>query len=86
MMRLPRTELIGRRNQDFVAPEDFEMVVGNIRSGFERPYEITLVRGDGSRFAVELVGKDLVYADVTHRMTAFRDISDRRQAEAHIHF
>ncbi len=86
MMRLPRAELIGRRNQDFIAPEDFETVVGNIRSGFERPYEITLIRGDGSRFAVELVGKDLVYANVTHRMTVIRDISDRKQAEAHIQF
>ncbi|MEO8385618.1 MAG: PAS domain S-box protein, partial [Betaproteobacteria bacterium] len=86
MMRLPRLELIGRRNQDFVAPEDFETVVGNIRSGFERPYEITLVRADGSRFVVELVGKDLVYANVTHRMTVIRDISDRKKAEAHIQF
>lgn len=86
MMRLTQGELIGRRNQDFIAPEDLETVVSNIRSGFERPYEITLVRDDGSRFAVELVGKDLVYAGVTHRMTVMRDISDRKQAEAHIQF
>jgi diguanylate cyclase (GGDEF)-like protein/PAS domain S-box-containing protein len=86
LIRLPRAELIGRRNQDFIAPEDFETVVSNIRSGFERPYEITLVRGDGSRVAVELVGKDLVYANVTHRMTVIRDISDRKRAEAHIQF
>ena len=29
---------------------------------------------------------DLVYANVTHRMTVIRDISDRKQAEAHIQF
>ena len=86
MMRLPRAELIGRRIQEFIAPEDFEMVVSNIRAGFERPYEITLVRNDGSRVSVELVGKDLVYGGVTHRMTALRDISDRKQAEARIQF
>ncbi len=86
MMRLTHAELIGRRNQDFIAPEDLETVVSNIRAGFERPYEITLIRDDGSRFAVELVGKDLVYAGVTHRMTVIRDISDRKQAEARIQF
>ena len=86
MMRLTHAELIGRRNQDFIAPEDFETVVSNIRAGFERPYEITLIRDDGSRFAVELVGKELVYAGVTHRMTVIRDISDRKQAEARIQF
>ena len=86
MMRMTHAQLVGRRNQDFIAPEDIETVVGNIRSGFERPYEITLVRDDGSRFAVELVGKDLVYAGVTHRMTVIRDISERKQAEARIQF
>ena len=86
MMRLTHAQLIGRRNQDFIAPEDFETVVSNIRAGFERPYEITLIRDDGSRIAVELVGKELVYAGVTHRMTVMRDISDRKQAEARIQF
>ena len=86
MMRMTQIELVGRRNQDFIAAEDLETVVSNIRSGFERPYEITLIRADGSKLAVELVGKDLVYAGVTQRMTVIRDISDRKQAEAHIQF
>ena len=86
MMRTTHDGLVGRPNRDFIAPEDLETVVSNIRAGFERPYEITLVRDDGSRMAVELVGKDLVYAGVTHRMSVIRDISDRKQAEARIQF
>ena len=86
MMRLTQGALVGRRNQDFIAPEDLETVVSNIRACFERPYEVTLIRDDGSRFPVELVGKGLVYRGVTHRMTVIRDISDRKQAEAHIQF
>ena len=86
MLRMTHADLVGRRNQDFIAPEDLETVVNNIRSGFERPYEIALVRDDGSRFAVELVGKGLVFAGVTHRMTVIRDISDRKEAEARIQF
>ena len=86
MLRTTQGELVGRRNLDFVAPEDMETVVSNIRAGFERPYEITLIRNDGSRLAVELVGKGLAYHGITHRMTVIRDITDRKQAEAHIQF
>ncbi len=86
MIRLPASELIGRPNVDFIAPESIEAVVNNIRAGFERPYEVTLLRSDGSRFVSELVGKDIVSGGKTLRMTAIRDISDRKQAEARIQF
>lgn len=86
MVRLSMNELIGRRNIEFIAPESIETVVNNIRSGFERPYEVTLLRADGTRFACELVGKDIVSSGKTLRMTAIRDISDRKQAEARIQF
>ena len=86
MTRLSVNELIGRQNADFIAAESIEAVVNNIRAGFERPYEVTLLRADGTRFAAELVGKDIVSNGKTLRMTAIRDISDRKQAEARIHF
>ena len=86
MTRLSVNQLIGRQNADFVAPESIEAVVNNIRAGFERPYEVTLLRADGTRFAAEVVGKDIVSSGKTLRMTAIRDISDRKQAEARIHF
>jgi diguanylate cyclase (GGDEF)-like protein/PAS domain S-box-containing protein len=86
LMRTTHDALVGRRNLDFVAVEDQQRTVSNMRAGFERPYEVTLVRDDGSRLAVELVGKNLVYAGVKHRMTVIRDISDRKQAEARIRF
>ena len=86
MFRMTLRELVGRRNLDFVAPGDFETATSNIRANFERPYEVTLIRSDGSKFPAEVVGKSVVYHGVTHRMTAIRDISDRKQAEAHIQF
>jgi diguanylate cyclase (GGDEF)-like protein/PAS domain S-box-containing protein len=86
MVRLSAADLIGRPNAAFIAPESIEVVVNNIRSRFERPYEVTLLRADGSRFAAELVGKDIVSRGKTLRMTAIRDISDRKQAEARIQF
>ena len=86
MFRIPAGELIGRSNIDFVAPESVESVVNNIRAGFERPYEATLMRADGTRFAADVVGKDIVSNGKTLRMTTMRDISDRKQAEARIQF
>jgi len=86
MVRLPVEQLIGQLNARFIAPESMEIVVNHIRSGFERPYEVTLIRADGTRFAAELVGKDIVSSGKTQRMTAIRDISDRKQAEARIQF
>ncbi len=86
MMRVPQPELIGRRYQDFLSPDDFQAVANNRREGLERPYEVTVVRPDGSRFAVETVGKNLVYGGVTHRMSVLRDVTDRKEAEARIQF
>jgi diguanylate cyclase (GGDEF)-like protein/PAS domain S-box-containing protein len=86
MVRLSHDQLIGRNNADFIDPDSMESVVNNIRAGFERPYEVTLVRADGTRFAAELVGKDMAYAGKIVRMTVIRDISDRKQAEARIQF
>ncbi|MEQ1516788.1 MAG: EAL domain-containing protein [Usitatibacteraceae bacterium] len=86
MMRSTHTALVGRLLKEFVSPEDFEKVLSNRTSGFEQPYEIFVIRDDGSKFAAECVGKDLDYGGVTHRMTVIRDISDRKQAEARIQF
>ena len=86
MMRIPTAQLLGRQAQDFVAPASREIVQENIRAGFERPYEATMLRADGSEFAAEVVGKDIVDRGRTVRMTAIRDISDRKQAEARIQF
>ncbi|MBL8514804.1 MAG: EAL domain-containing protein [Betaproteobacteria bacterium] len=86
MVRLSERELIGRRNIEFIAPESIELVAANIKSGFDRPYEAVLLRADGSRFTAELNGKDVETDGKTIRMTAVRDISERKQAEARIQF
>lgn len=86
MIRLKPEELIGRSNLEFIAPESMEVIVENMRQGFERNYEATLVRSDGTKFAAEIMGRNVVSNGKALRMTAFRDISDRKQAEARIQF
>jgi diguanylate cyclase (GGDEF)-like protein/PAS domain S-box-containing protein len=79
-------DLIGRPVLDFVAPESRDTVLNNIRMGYERPYEGTILHRDGSRIAVELTGKVMPYKGKHYRMTVIRDIRARKDAEARIQF
>ena len=79
-------ELVGRPVLDFVAPDARDTVLNNIRMGYERPYEGAIVHKDGTRIAVELTGKVMPFKGAPYRMTVIRDIRDRKEAEARIHF
>lgn len=75
-------EIIGRNVLDFVpSPSDRELVSDTIRSGDEQPYEITVVRRDGSAVDVEVRGRSTAYQGRSVRVASIRDISDRRQLE-----
>jgi diguanylate cyclase (GGDEF)-like protein/PAS domain S-box-containing protein len=86
MMRASREQMLGHPVLDFVVPECRETVAHHIRSGYEQPYEGAVVRADGTTIAVELVGKVIMYKGKTLRMTVVRDIRDRKENEARIHF
>ncbi len=86
MARTAREKMLGCSVLDFIAPECRETVAHHIRSGYEQPYEGAVVRADGTIIAVELVGKVIMYKGKTLRMTIVRDIRDRKETEARIHF
>jgi two-component system cell cycle sensor histidine kinase/response regulator CckA len=75
-------ELIGEDVTRFVAPEDLELVASKMRSGFDRPYEHRALRKDGSIVYVEACGRSVTYRGLECRMTALRDITERRRMEA----
>ncbi len=81
MLGGPLTELLGRPVQDFVAPEDLELVRSRMASGVEGPYLHLARRSDGSSFPVEVRARSLPYRGRTVRVTALRDVSARVQAE-----
>ncbi len=86
LIRAPREKLLGRAVLDFAGAECKATVAHHIRSGYEQPYEGTVVREDGTVVAAEFVGKVILYKGQTLRMTIVRDISDRKENEARIHF
>jgi two-component system cell cycle sensor histidine kinase/response regulator CckA len=74
-------EVVGLPILQFATPETRELVARNVAAGHEKPYEVVGVRRDGSHIPVELVGKNTAYLGAPARVTAMRDITERRQAE-----
>jgi|GEM_PF-1068482 len=74
-------EAIGRPGTDWVITEHRDLVINNIMAGNENPYEVTALRKDGSTFPCEIQGKQIVHQGRQIRVTALRDITNRRKAE-----
>jgi len=77
-------ELIGMNGLDLIAPEHRPHVLEKIRSGYELPYDAEGLRKDGTRYALEIHGKNIPYHGRTIRVTEFRDITSRKDAEDRI--
>lgn len=74
-------EALGRSGLEWVAPESRELVKRNMLGGYSEPYEVLALRKDGSAFPAEVRGRAMPYQDRMVRVTALRDITDRRTAE-----
>ncbi len=81
MLGYERSEVIGHQAIDFVTPETRSIVAESIRSQRETAYEHQLVRKDGTRIQAEAQAKMMSMGGRTVRMTALRDITERRHAE-----
>ena len=75
-------EIVGRSIHDFGPPESVAAVTAAVREGRETPYEAMGLRRDGSTFLAELTGRSATYRGRPVRMTAIRDITERRRGEA----
>jgi two-component system, cell cycle sensor histidine kinase and response regulator CckA len=74
-------EIIGMHATQFVVPEQRDLVAQHIVNKWESPYEITAVRKDGSTFPAEVFGRAIPYSGEDCRVTAIRDITERKRAE-----
>ncbi len=78
-------EAVGRYGAEWIVPEDREMVMHNMLSGYEEPYEITALCKDGTTFPAEICGRMMHYKGCAVRVTALRDITDRKQAAEEVY-
>ncbi len=74
-------EVIGLSPVEMTTPESAELILNNVQSGFEKPYEITGIKKDGATISIEVIGKKCVYQGREARITAFRDITEIKRAE-----
>ena len=74
-------DLIGANVMEFVAPESRATVLARIQTHDEQPYEHMARRRDGSVFPVEVHGRLMRAEGKTLRVSAIRDITERRKAD-----
>ena len=79
-----REELVGSDGLKLVAPEYRELVMHNILSDYEKPYDVEGVHKDGTRYSLEASGKKIPYKGRDIRVTEFRDITNRKLIEQKI--
>jgi PAS domain S-box-containing protein len=82
MFGYERDEVIGHQIVELVAPEWRDSIAERIRAGQETIMGHRLLRKDGSTFSAEAQAKMVRAGDRTLRMTALRDITERKLAEA----
>ena len=75
------SEVIGMHALDFAAPESRDLLLRNIVSGYQEPFEGTGLRKDGTTFPVEVCGRPIPYQGKMVTVAAVRDLTDRKRAE-----
>jgi diguanylate cyclase len=79
-------EIIGREMLSFVVPEHRDVARQRVAAASEDPYEIDILRADGSRVPVEVLSREMDYKGERVRVAAVRDMTERKAAEAQIRF
>ncbi len=77
-------ELLQMTTIDLFRPEDQEKAKRNVFSGYEKPYEITGLTKDGVEVPMEVSGKMHSFNGKEVRITAFRDLTEKKKAEEEI--
>jgi PAS domain S-box-containing protein len=76
-----RPELIGMAILDLVAPESSDAAIEQLEAPTDPSYESLCRRQDGSTLLVEVAARNIPYGDRTVRVTAVRDVTERRRVE-----
>lgn len=79
-----REELVGMDGLNLIAQEYQSTVMQHILEGYEKLYDVEGIRKDGTRYDVEIHGKNIPYKGQNIRVTEFRDITERKRAKQKI--
>lgn len=77
-----REELLVKETTEIIFhPESVDYVRDQIINGIEKPYETRAVKKDGTIFPVEIEARNIMHEGSLIRVTALRDITERKKAE-----
>jgi two-component system cell cycle sensor histidine kinase/response regulator CckA len=74
-------ELMGKNPTELIIPEDRKIVTEYIQSHYSSPYEVTALRKDSTTFPIEVFGRSFSFQGFEGRVTAIRDLTERKKAE-----
>ena len=77
-------ELVAMDGLQLIVPEYREHVIQKIRAGHELPFDVLGLRKDGTRYHLEIHGKNIPFQNRKVGVTEFRDISNRKLIEKSI--
>ena len=77
-------ELIGMNGLKLIAERSRDLVMNNISSGYEEPYEADGLRKNGNEFPMRLEARNIPYKGKMVRTVEFRDITEQKNAELEI--
>ncbi len=80
----PVEDLIGMDGLLLIAPESREMVMANIVAGYEKPYEATGLRKDGTAYPLRLEARMIPYKGQQVRVVEFRDETKQKSLESQL--
>ncbi len=81
ILAAPRHDLIGQNLLKLVHPDDLPTVMHHMRHRFARPYSVRMYRRTGEMFWAEIESCDIEIDGHPCRVSALRDVTERRQAE-----
>jgi PAS domain S-box-containing protein len=76
-----KAEIIGMNLFTVIHADYHDLVKENIVKQVAPPYQILLIRKDGSTFDAEIQAQNINYQGETFRVACIRDITERKQAE-----
>ncbi|MGE4193605.1 MAG: PAS domain S-box protein [Pseudodesulfovibrio sp.] len=77
-------ELIGMDGLLLIAESSRNKVMDNILAGYEKPYEVMGLRRNGEEYPLRLEARNIPYKGKAVRVVEFRDITERKRAEAEL--
>ena len=74
-------ELVGSNAFNYLAEEDHQRIKEYVATGYDKPYETTIVRVDGSRFPALLAVRQIALEGHSIRTITVRDLTEQKEVE-----